>query len=166
MALQIANRTTKRKRVISEMPSINFNLASCILAVLSSHVVFTSESERKERNAVGKSDCVQQVFLAEEGSQCNWRDAFATQSLHCTLPSTFVQCQGEGYRPLPMDKDSQLIFLTFPLHSNLGGADPHSIFQDHRSLWICPWHIASKWQNLVSNPGDQMLKHVSVFLLV
>ena len=63
-----------------------------------------------------------------------------------------------------MDKDSQLIFLTFPLHSNLGGADPHSIFQDHRSLWICPWHIASKWQNLVSNPGDQMLKHVSISL--
>lgn len=57
-------------------------------------------------------------------------------------------------------------FLTFSLHSNLGGADPHSIFQDHSSLWICPWHIASKWQNLVSNPGDQMLKHVSVFLLV
>ena len=158
MALQIAKRTTKRKRVISEMPSISFNLASCILAVLSSPVAFTSESERKERKRSGK------VWLCSASFSGGIRITMQA-SLHCTLPSTFLLCKGQGYRRFLWTKTLNF-FFTFPLHSNLGGADPRSIFQDHRSLWVCCRHTASKWQNLVSNPGDQILKHASAFLLV
>lgn len=48
-ALEDARRMVKRKRVNSEMPSINFNLLSCASTPVSSLAVpFKSESEKKE----------------------------------------------------------------------------------------------------------------------
>lgn len=48
--------------------------------------------------------------------------------------------------------------LVLNLHYSPGGAVLSSIFQGHRSLWICPWHLTIKWENLFWNPHYQVLR--------
>lgn len=61
---QNIKRGIKRIRVISEIPSINLNLASSISDSLSLLVVFKSEPGRRERKRNGKLS-IAHVFLEE-----------------------------------------------------------------------------------------------------
>lgn len=48
----------------------------------------------------------------------------------------------------------------FNLHYSPGGVVLSSISQDCKSLWMCPWHLAIEWQNVVLNPHYKVLKCV------
>lgn len=53
--------------------------------------------------------------------------------------------------------------ILFNFRSNPGKTVLGSSLQIHRRLWICPWHRAIRWQNLVSNTSYQYV-YVADFL--